>query len=75
MNNKVLLYRNSAQWNSAQWNSAQCYMAAWMGGKFEVCMAEFLLCSPETIPVLLIGYIPIHNKKFKLKKNYWRLKM
>ena len=23
-------------------------------------MAEFLPCSPETTPILLIGYIPIH---------------
>ena len=30
-----------------------------------VCMAEFLQCSPEIITTLLIGYIPIHNKKLK----------
>ena len=29
------------------------------------CMAEFLLCSPETITVLLISYTPIQNKKLK----------
>ena len=37
------------------WNSAQCYMAGWMGravcGRMAtcICMAESLLCSPETI--------------------------
>ena len=37
-----------------------------------ICMAEPLLCSPETITTLLIGYTPIQNafgvKKIKLKK-------
>ena len=35
-------------------------------------MAESLYRSPETITILLIGYTPIKNKKFKLKrkKNY-----
>ena len=32
-----------------------------------ICMAESLHCSPITI--LLISYIPIENKKFKLKKK------
>ena len=32
-----------------------------------ICMAESLHCSPITI--LLISYIPIENKKFKLKKR------
>ena len=30
-------------------------------------MAELLCCAPETLTTLLIGYIPIKNKK--LKKN------
>ena len=30
-----------------------------------VCMAASLRCSPETITTLLIGYIPIQNKKLK----------
>ena len=29
-----------------------------------ICMAESLCFSPETITTLLIGYIPIQNKKF-----------
>ena len=31
-----------------------------------ICMAESLCCSPETTTTLLIGYIPIKNKKFKV---------
>ena len=34
-----------------------------------ICMAESLLCSPETITVLLISYTPIQNKKVKKFKN------
>ena len=35
-----------------------------------ICMVEFLQCSPEIITSLLIGYIPIQNKKLKkLKKR------
>ena len=30
-----------------------------------ICVAEFLWHSPKTILTLLIGYIPIQNKKFK----------
>ena len=30
------------------------------------CMAESLHCSPETTTTLLIGCIPIQNKKFKV---------
>jgi len=39
-------------------------------GWMDTCihMAESLHCSPETITILLIGYIPIQNKKFKRKK-------
>lgn len=29
-------------------------------------MAETLCCSPETATTLLIGYIPIQNKKFEV---------
>jgi len=32
-------------------------------------MAESLCYSPETITTLLIGYTPIQNKNFKLKKK------
>ena len=34
-----------------------------------MCMAESLHCSAETITALLIGYIPIPNKKFLLTKK------
>ena len=30
-----------------------------------LCVAEFLCCSPETITVLLIGYIPTQKEKKK----------
>ena len=67
--NKVLQYSTR--------NSAQCYVAAWMGrslgenGDTCICMAEPLCCPPETITALLIGYIPIQNKKVKFKKNFF----
>ena len=37
-----------------------------LGGRINtcICMAASLHCSPETIIALLIGYIPIKNKKF-----------
>ena len=38
-----------------------------------ICLAESLHCSPETITILLIGYTPIQNKKFKLKKIFLRI--
>ena len=59
--NKVLQYSTR--------NSAQCYVVAWMGrslgenGDTCICMAEPLCCPPETITVLLIGYIPIQNRR------------
>ena len=36
-------------------------------GRMDTCtyMAESLRCPPETITALLIGYIPIQNKKLK----------
>ena len=34
-----------------------------------ICMAESLCCSFETITTLLMGYTPIQNKKFNLKKG------
>ena len=37
-------------------------------------MAESLRCSPETITILLIGYTPTGNKKFKLRKKKKRVK-
>ena len=33
-----------------------------------ICVAESLHCPPETIIALLIGYTPIQNNKFKIKK-------
>ena len=33
-----------------------------------ICLAESLLCSPETFPTLLIGYTSIQNV-FGVKKN------
>ena len=33
-----------------------------------ICMAESLLCSPETITTLLTGYVPTQNKEL-FKKN------
>ena len=40
-------------------------------GRMDTCiyMAESLHCSPGTITTLLIGYIPIQNKKLKRKNN------
>ena len=34
-----------------------------------ICMAGSLLCSPETITTLLIGYVPTQNKEFFLKTH------
>ena len=34
-----------------------------------MCMAESLCCSPEGITTLLIGYIPIQNKKLLRNKQ------
>ena len=56
------------------WNSAQCHVAAWwewgLGENGCMYTAESLHCSPETTTVLLIGYTPIQNKKFKV----WKIK-
>ena len=49
-------------------NSSQCYVAAWMGGEFGICIVESLCCSPETITTFLIGYTPIQKRKFLKKK-------
>ena len=55
------------------WNSCSVLRASldgrgvWEGRDTCVCMAESLCCSPETTPVLLIGYTPIQNKNFKVK--------
>ena len=70
--NKDLLYSTG--------NSPQCYVAAWMGGKFggewihththtHTHMAESLRCTPETTTILFIGYTPIQNNKFKVRKK------
>ena len=37
-----------------------------------ICMAESLLCSPETITTLLRGYTPIQNKKLKKKESVFQ---
>ena len=34
-----------------------------------ICMAESLPYSPETTTTLLVSYIPIQNKKFKVEKK------
>ena len=52
--NKDLLFNT---WTSVQWERRL--------GRMDTCMAESLLCSPETITTLLIKYTPIQNKKFK----------
>ena len=62
---------------------AHCLVAAWVGGEFGgewihvyvhlspfACMAESLLCSPETITTLLIGYTPIQDRKLKKKECF-----
>ena len=36
----------------------------------DLCTAESLCCSPETITALLISYTPIQNKKFKKLKKF-----
>ena len=53
------------------WNSVQCYVAAWMGGEFGgERIHVYVWLSPFTVHVrlsqhcMLIGYIPIQNKKF-----------
>ena len=40
----------------------------WEGMDTCISMAEFLCCVPESIKTLLIGYTPIQNKKFNIKK-------
>ena len=62
---------------NSTWNSAQCYVAAWMGGEFGgewinvLCMAEVLLCSPETITLFDNRLYPKTKQNFfkKLKDN------
>ena len=34
-----------------------------------VCMSEALCCPPEAITTLLMGYIPVSNKKLKTKQK------
>ena len=50
------------------------WQPGWKGSLKEndtsICMAESLCCPPETITTLLLGYTPIHNKKFKKKNRY-----
>ena len=53
------------------WSSVQCYAAAWMGGEFGgEWIHVYVWPRPFTVRVkssqhcLLIGYIPIQNKKF-----------
>ena len=41
--------------------------AVWRRRDTCICMAESLLCSRETITILIISYIPIQNKKLKNK--------
>ena len=44
-------------------------MEDWGRMDTHVCMTESLCWSPETITTLLIGFIPIQNKKFFFKKT------
>ena len=69
------------QWlrlRASTWNSAQCYVAAWMGEGFGgEWIHVYVQLSPfavrlKTITILSIGYIPIKNKKFKSKKNFFK---
>ena len=55
----------SVLWGSLDWRGVWGRMGTC------ICMAESLHCSPETITTLLIGYMPVQNKK--LKKNKERL--
>ena len=52
--NKDLLYNT--------WNSAHCSSldgrGVWGRMDTHICVAEFLLCSPETVMTLLISYYP-----------------
>ena len=57
-------------------SSAQCYVAAWKGVGFGgeridvyICMAESLLCSPETHNIVN-PLISIQNKKLKQKQKH-----
>ena len=45
----------------------------WEGMDTCISMAEFLCCVPESIKTLLIGYTPIQNKKFNIKKSASKL--
>ena len=50
------------------------WQPGWVGdlgeiGYMYIYMAESLHHLPETIAVLLTGYTPIQNKKFKVKKK------
>ena len=54
-----LTWRTNKDLLDSTGNSARCHVAAWMGGEFEgkrICMAKSLLCSPESVTTLLLGY-------------------
>ena len=47
----------------------------WVWGIMDMCtcLPGSLHCWPETVTILLIGYIPIQNKKFKTESTFfWR---
>ena len=54
-------------------NSTVMWQPGWEGslGGLDTCigMAESLCYSPEMITILLIGYTPTQNNKFKVKKK------
>ena len=65
--NKDLLY---STWNSAQLLCGRLDVrGVWgrMDTHVYIYMAESLCCLPETVQTLLIGYMPIWNKKLKIK--------
>ena len=45
-------------------------MGVWGKMESDICMAESLCCSPETITILLIA-IPTQNKKLRTNKLEW----
>ena len=42
---------------------------------YEVVVIHVSICSPETTTTLLIGYIPIQNRRFKVTKKKKKISM
>ena len=70
-----LSHRRSPSTHSphSTWNSALCACldgrVVWERIDAFICLAESHHCSPETTIILLIGYIPIQNKRFETWKK------